>query len=139
MGPPACHYVSVVQLRNAQLAVVERSKVLDYLLNEAHPDNGGKARFFTSLGFSAGEVERLIDALADVAKRGEVVQIAVATAAVLPSSVVNSTSSAFPSAVHTTVPTSPTSRPSAGIRSVRTIRSCSLIISNLLADTGRVT
>lgn len=52
----------------------------------------------------------------------------VATAAVLPSSVVNSTSKAFPSAyTWTTVPTSPTSRPSEGTGSVSTMRSCSLI------------
>jgi hypothetical protein len=38
-----------VKLRNAHLAVIDRGKVLDYLLNEAHPDNGGKARFFASL------------------------------------------------------------------------------------------
>jgi hypothetical protein len=41
-----------VKLRNAHLAIVDRSKVLDYLLNEAHPDNGGKARFFGLLGYS---------------------------------------------------------------------------------------
>jgi hypothetical protein len=39
-----------VKLRNAHLAVVDRSKVFDYLLNEAHPDNGGKAGFFGLLG-----------------------------------------------------------------------------------------
>lgn len=33
---------SDVKLGNADLAVVDRAKVLDYLLNEAHPDNGGK-------------------------------------------------------------------------------------------------
>jgi hypothetical protein len=35
-----------VKLRNAHLAIVERSKIVDYLLNSAHPDNGGKALFF---------------------------------------------------------------------------------------------
>jgi hypothetical protein len=35
---------SVVQLRNARLAVVERHKLLKYLLNASHPDNGGKAK-----------------------------------------------------------------------------------------------
>ena len=34
------------------LAVIDRGKVLDYLLNEAHPDNGGKAQFFGLLGYS---------------------------------------------------------------------------------------
>ena len=62
-----------MKLRNAHLAVVDRSKVLDYLLNEAHPDNGGKARFFALLGFSREDPKRLMDALRDVAQHGEVV------------------------------------------------------------------
>jgi hypothetical protein len=62
-----------VKLRNAHLAVVDRGKVVDYLLNEAHPDNGGKARFFTLLGFSRQDPEGLMQALRDVAEHGEVV------------------------------------------------------------------
>ena len=65
-----------MKLRNAHLAVIDRSKVLDYLLNEAHPDNGGKARFFASLGFSREDPDRLIKALRDVAEHGEVVSSA---------------------------------------------------------------
>jgi hypothetical protein len=53
--------------------VVDRSKVLDYLLNGAHPDNGGKARFFGLLGYSREEPERLMKALRDVGEHGEVV------------------------------------------------------------------
>ena len=60
--------------RNAHLAVVDRQKIVDYLLNSAHPDNGGKAQFFESLGFSAGLPELLIDALRAVAQTGEVVE-----------------------------------------------------------------
>ena len=60
-----------MKLRNAHLAVVDRGKVLDYLLNEAHPDNGGKARFFALLGFSRDDPERLMEALRDVAEHGE--------------------------------------------------------------------
>ena len=52
-----------VKLRNAHLAIVDRSKVLDYLLNEAHPDNGGKAGFFGLLGYSREDPERLMQAL----------------------------------------------------------------------------
>ena len=62
-----------MKLRNAHLAVIDRSKVLEYLLNEAHPDNGGKARFFASLGFSRDDPERLMKALRDVAEHGDVV------------------------------------------------------------------
>jgi hypothetical protein len=61
-----------VKLRNAHLAVVDRSKVFDYLLNEAHPDNGGKARFFGLLGYSREDPERLMQALREVAAYGEV-------------------------------------------------------------------
>jgi len=68
-----CGYV---KLRNAHLAVVDRGKIVDYLLQEAHPDNGGKARFFTSLGFSRDDPERLVMALRDVAEHGEVVKSA---------------------------------------------------------------
>jgi hypothetical protein len=63
-----------VKLRHAHLAVVERDKIVDYLLNSAHPDNGGKAQFFESLGFSVGVPELLIDALRAVALTGSVVE-----------------------------------------------------------------
>jgi hypothetical protein len=59
-----------VKLRNAHLAIVDSSKVLDYLLNEAHPDNGGKARFFGSLGYSREDPDRLMQALREVAEHG---------------------------------------------------------------------
>ena len=39
--------------------VVSREKVADYLLNPAHPDNGGKAEFFDKLGFRREEWETL--------------------------------------------------------------------------------
>jgi hypothetical protein len=71
---PTCHNAAGVKLRNAHLAVVDRGKVVEYLLNEAHPDNGGKAKFFVSLGFSVEDPERLMKALRDVAGHGEVVR-----------------------------------------------------------------
>ena len=40
-----------MKLPNAHLAIVEQEKVVEYLLNPAHPDNGGKAAFFRILGF----------------------------------------------------------------------------------------
>ncbi len=52
-----------MRLRNAHLAVVDRRKVTDYLLNAGHPSNGGKAKFFQSLGFSAEAPERLVEGL----------------------------------------------------------------------------
>jgi hypothetical protein len=65
-----------LKLRNAHLAVVERSKVVDYLLNAAHPDNRGKARFFAALGFEIEHPERLMTSLQAVAKDGDAVEIA---------------------------------------------------------------
>ncbi len=41
-----------MNLPNAHLVIVDREKIKDYLLNPAHPDNGGKARFFLGLGFT---------------------------------------------------------------------------------------
>jgi hypothetical protein len=52
-----------MNLPNATQAVVERGKITGYLLNAAHPDNGGKARFFLALGFSAEGWPSLADAL----------------------------------------------------------------------------
>ena len=61
-------------LPNAHLAIVERRKITEYLLNPAHPDNGGKARFFTSMGFSNERWELMGAALSELAKKGHVVR-----------------------------------------------------------------
>jgi hypothetical protein len=39
-----------VKLPNAERALVEQPKLVDYLLNAAHPDNGGKAKFLEGFG-----------------------------------------------------------------------------------------
>ncbi len=52
---------------NAHLAVVERKKIVEYLLNAAHPDNGGKAAFFIALGFQIEDWETLAAALRSLA------------------------------------------------------------------------
>jgi hypothetical protein len=57
-----------VILPNAHLAVVEQQKIREYLLNPAHPDNGGKARFFTAVGFTSAAWEQLADALREMAR-----------------------------------------------------------------------
>ena len=46
-----------MKLPNAHLAVVKREKIVEYLLNPAHPDNGGKASFFMALGFRLDDWE----------------------------------------------------------------------------------
>lgn len=62
-----------MRLPNAIRALVELAKVADYLLNAAHPDNGGKASFFEALGFALDEPSRLAAALLLVAQTGDVV------------------------------------------------------------------
>ena len=65
-----------MKLPNAETAVVERGKIVDYLLNAAHPDNGGKAAFFEGLGFRRGEPETLAKALRELARQAEVTRTA---------------------------------------------------------------
>jgi len=52
-----------MRLPNANLALVERQKIVEYLLNREHPDNGGKADFFMALGFRANDWETMSAAL----------------------------------------------------------------------------
>jgi hypothetical protein len=51
---------------NASAALVERSKIEDYLLNEAHPDNGGKAAYFFRLGFTRSAWQGLVRSLCEL-------------------------------------------------------------------------
>ena len=60
-----------MKLPGANQAVVGREKITDYLLNPAHPDNGGKAEFFLSLGFSRDHWETLAAALKNLAAAGD--------------------------------------------------------------------
>ena len=62
-----------MNLPNAHLAVVEQQKIVDYLLNPAHPDNGGKARFFAGLGFSVDAWDALAEALRGLARNARVI------------------------------------------------------------------
>jgi hypothetical protein len=63
-----------VKLPNAHLAVVERAKIVEYLLNAAHPDNGGKAPFFMALGFRPDDWEVFAAALRRLALNSSVSQ-----------------------------------------------------------------
>jgi hypothetical protein len=54
-----------MKLPNSHLAIIGREKICEYLLNAAHPDNGGKGLFFFVLGFSREEWLRLANALAE--------------------------------------------------------------------------
>jgi len=61
-----------MKLLNADKAIVEREKIRNYLLDPAHPDNGGKAQFFEQLSFARGEWNLLADAFLALAHKAEV-------------------------------------------------------------------
>jgi hypothetical protein len=52
-----------MKLPNADLAIVEREKIADYLLNPAHRYGASKARFFVEFGFSGETWEVFADVL----------------------------------------------------------------------------
>ena len=61
-----------MKVPNAENAVVEREKVLGYLLDATHPDNGGKAEFFQRLGFERNHWEIFAAAMTALAVESEV-------------------------------------------------------------------
>ncbi len=61
-----------MKLPGLEKTVIEREKIVGYLLNPAHPDNGGKSAFFQSLGFSPGNWQVLASALRHLTETGEV-------------------------------------------------------------------
>jgi hypothetical protein len=63
-----------MKLPNADKLVVEREKIADYLLNPAHLDNGGKAKFFETLGFKRDDWKALAEAFRTLAGKTEVAQ-----------------------------------------------------------------
>jgi len=63
-----------VKLPNANLAQIQRGKIADYLLNAAHPDNQGKAKFFARCGFRSDNWQTLAAAFRRSAREGEVIE-----------------------------------------------------------------
>ena len=64
-----------MKLPNAHLAIVEREKVADYLLNPAHRYGASKSRFFRAFGFRLDAWETLAAALREHGQRHDVVRI----------------------------------------------------------------
>lgn len=64
-----------MKLPNPDNLVVEREKIVDYLLNPAHRYGASKARFFMEFGFRVGERERLAEALREHGRTNKVVRI----------------------------------------------------------------
>jgi hypothetical protein len=63
-----------MKLPNAKNAVVDREKIVNYLLNAAHPDNGGKAAFFFGLGFRRDDWKLLAISLQKLAETSAVIK-----------------------------------------------------------------
>ena len=61
-----------MKLPRAGRAVVETSKVVDYLLSARHPDGRSKAAFFRAFGFRAERWEMFARALRDHGVNGDV-------------------------------------------------------------------
>ncbi len=55
--------VGGMKLPDADKAVIERKKIVDYLLNAVHPYGASKARIFAKYGFQAEKWEDLAKAL----------------------------------------------------------------------------
>jgi hypothetical protein len=61
-----------MKLPNANKAIVDRKKIVDYLLNPAHPAGGSKALFFLRFGFTVANWQHLTEALLRHARENEV-------------------------------------------------------------------
>ncbi|MCY4026543.1 MAG: DUF4926 domain-containing protein [Acidobacteria bacterium] len=61
-----------MKLPNADQAVVDRRKIVDYLLSRRHPDGRNKAAFFFAFGFRTARWERFAEALRTHGRNGTV-------------------------------------------------------------------
>jgi hypothetical protein len=64
-----------MKLPGTDQLVVEREKVVDYLLNPAHRYGASKARFFSGFGFRLEAWEELAEALREHGRTQEVAQV----------------------------------------------------------------
>ncbi|HVC62372.1 MAG TPA: hypothetical protein VND19_18670 [Acetobacteraceae bacterium] len=62
-------------LPNAYAAMVAAAKVRDYLLDPAHPGNGGKAAFFNAFGFDRLRWTEMRDALLGHPRANQVARV----------------------------------------------------------------
>ena len=61
-----------MKLPNANRAIVDESKIVEYLLSARHPDGRSKAAFFSGFGFRAQRWVAFARALRDHGSTGEV-------------------------------------------------------------------
>jgi hypothetical protein len=64
-----------MKLPNAELAVVEEAKIVEYLLNSMHPWGASKARFFSRFGFRADAWQVMAVALREHGQQNDVVKV----------------------------------------------------------------
>ncbi len=64
-----------MKLPNPDKLVVEREKIVDYLLNPAHRFGASKAWFFARFGFRLKEWERLAEAFREHGRTHEVAEV----------------------------------------------------------------
>ena len=65
----------MVNLPNAKQALVEREKIVDYLLNPAHRYGASKARFFARFGFRVTQWKQLAETLREHGRTHEVARV----------------------------------------------------------------
>lgn len=63
-----------MKLPFAELAVVHRAKLTDYLLSPAHPQGRSKAHFFFRLGFDLSDPKALEEQLLKLAKEADMTE-----------------------------------------------------------------
>ena len=63
-----------MKLPNANALIVERGKILEYLLNPLHRYGAVKERFFTAFGCRADDWEILAESLCEHGRRHEIVR-----------------------------------------------------------------
>jgi len=64
-----------MKLPHADAAVIEREKIVAYLLNPQHRFGASKAQFFSSYGFAPGKWELLANALREHGQKHEVSKV----------------------------------------------------------------
>ncbi len=64
-----------MKLPNAESAVVEEAKIVEYLLNPTHPWGASKARFFTHFGFRADAWQVMAVALLEHGQQNDVIKV----------------------------------------------------------------
>ncbi len=63
------------QIPNIGAAIIDDSKIKQYLLNLSHPDGRGKAIFFASKGFTLENIQEFRDLLITQARNNPVTKI----------------------------------------------------------------